>query len=121
MKAKTFKWLLLCLVIVAVVVWIMGQYDYARLSAGKQPTFARWKLYLADGGSVQYWGFGYAVTKLHELSDGLDLSNPAKRTFRVGYELDYWTPFVSRESSWFLVVTNGLSSNPVPEPTPTAH
>ena len=105
MKSKLFKWLLVGFLFLAAI-WIMGQYDYARLSDGKRPMFARWKMYEADGGSVQYWGLGYAVTDMHRLTGGLDLANPSKRTFQIGYALDYWTPFVSRESSSFIVVTN---------------
>jgi hypothetical protein len=111
MKAKTFRWLIIGVLFVAVAVWIMGQYDYARLSDGKHPVFARLKMYEADGGSVQYWGFGYAVTEIHRMTGVLgdaDFSDPStsKATFRVGYALDYWTPFVSRESELVLVVTN---------------
>jgi len=84
----------------------MGQYDYARLSDGKRPVFARLKMYEADGGSVQYWGLGYAVTEIHRMTESTDFFNSNERMFRVGYALDYWTPFVSRESDLFIVVTN---------------
>jgi hypothetical protein len=111
MKAKNFRWLFAGLLALAAVVWIMGQYDYDRLSDGKHPMFARWKMYEADGGSVQYWGLGYAVTEIHRMTGVIgdsDFSNlsTSKATFRVGYALDYWTPFVSRESDLLLVVTN---------------
>jgi hypothetical protein len=106
MKAKIFKWLLASFLFFAAAVWIMGQLDYSRLSDGERPIFARWTMYEADGGSVQYWGFGYAVTKMHRITGGWDFSNPNKTTFQVGYALDYWTPFVSRESSSLIVVTN---------------
>ena len=98
---------------VAVVGWTMGQYDYARLVAGKRPIFARLQLHLADGGSVQYWGLGYLVTDRHEMRWGIEMQ-PEERTaisykvapFRVGQTLDYWTPFVSREHTRFIVETN---------------
>lgn len=91
----------------------MGQYDYARIVAGKRPAFARLQLHLADGGSVQYLGLGYTVTELHELRWGMDDApevdpgSPNRITpFRVGQTLDYWTPFVSRENTWSIVETN---------------
>ena len=94
----------------------MGQYDYARLVAGKRPVFARYRLYLYDGGSVQYWGLGYTVTDLHQLRWGIEMQNDVITNasyraapyapFRVGQTLDYWTPFVSREHTRFIVETN---------------
>ena len=101
---------LLCVVVIG---WIMGQYDYARLVAGKQPLFARFQLHLADGGSVQYLGLGYTVTDKHEMRWGIEMQ-PEERIasshqvapFRVGVTLDYWTPFVSREHTRFIVETN---------------
>lgn len=94
----------------------MGQYDYARLVSGKSPFFARIKLHLEDGGSVQYLGLGYTVTDEHQMRWGIEMqpeimtnadwkTNPST-PFRVGPRLDYWTPFVSREQTRFIVETN---------------
>jgi hypothetical protein len=91
----------------------MGQFDYARLVAGKRPTFARVQLHLADGGSIQYLGLGYTVTDRHEMRWGIEMQPEACQTigsqvapFRVGPTLDYWTPFVSREQTRFILETN---------------
>jgi hypothetical protein len=91
----------------------MGQYDYARLVVGKRPMFARFQLHLADGGSVQYLGLGYTVTDMHELRWGVEMQPEVRRAstnqiapFRVGQTLDYWTPFISREHTRFIVETN---------------
>jgi hypothetical protein len=48
--------LLIGFLLMVVIGWAMGQYDYARLVAGKHPMFARFRSHLADGGSVQYLG-----------------------------------------------------------------
>ena len=101
------------LLLLAIIAWSMGQYDYARLVAGKRPLFAQIRLHLADGGSVQYLGPGYTLTELHELRWGIDITpemepgSPIRVTpFRVGQILDYWTPFVSRENAWLIFETN---------------
>src|SRR5262249_32869952 len=67
MPAKKCRWLFVGLAVVIVIGWAMGQFDYARLVAGKRPTFARVQLHLADGGSGQYLGLGYTVTDRHEM------------------------------------------------------
>ena len=97
--------------VVVIIGWAMGQYDYARLVAGKRPMFARLQLHLADGGSVQYLGLGYTVTDEHEMRWGVEMQPEIRKTaqvapFRVGPTLDYWTPFVSREQTRFIVETN---------------
>lgn len=106
----------------------MGQIDYARLVDGKRPLFARYTLYLADGGSVQYLGLGYTVGDHHQIWDiespdvqtnmpgkpiilsGMSTNSswgPALLTrYRVGPTLDYWTPFMSRERLNVIVETN---------------
>ena len=94
----------------------MGQYDYARLVAGKRPAFARLQLHVADGGSTEYLGLGYTVTEEHEMRWGIEMqpdvmTNASWKAvpyapFRVGATLDYWTPFVSREQTKFIVETN---------------
>jgi hypothetical protein len=113
MSTKKRAWLLAGFVVVAIICWAMGQYDYARLVAGKRPMFARFQLHLADGGSVQYLGLGYTVSDLHELRWGIEMQSEARRTgfyqaapFRIGQTLDYWTPFISREHTKFIVETN---------------
>jgi hypothetical protein len=106
MKTNIFKFLLVSFLLLAAAIWIMGQCDYSRLSDGKRPLFARWTMYEADGGSIQYCGFGYAVTKMHRITGGWDFSNPDKTTFQTGYALDFWTPFISRENTSLIVVTN---------------
>ena len=107
----------------------MGQYDYSRLVAGKQPLFARIQLHLADGGSVQYLGLGYTVTELHEMRWGIEMQ-PDPHTlgkygpFRVGPELDYWTPVYEPRADQIyhrdqqMIMT--MSPNTALEPTPTA-
>ncbi len=105
MTTNKRKWLFIGLLLAVVVGWTMGQYDYARLVAGKRPMFARFKSYLADGGSVEYDGLGYTVTDMHQFSGEVSLTKPTT-TYRVGPTLDYWTPFVSRDSTTFVVVTN---------------
>jgi hypothetical protein len=116
MTTKKWRWLLLGFLLVVVIGWVMGQYDYARLVAGKRPVFARFQSYLADGGSVQYDGLGYTVTDLHEMRWGIEMQPDVRQTagyqaapyapFRVGVTLDYWTPFVSREQTRFVIETN---------------
>jgi len=94
----------------------MGQYDYARLLGGKLPLFARLQLNLANGGTIQYLGLGYTVSQLHEMRWGIEIQNDIVTNasyksapyapFRVGPTLDYWTPFISREHTRFIVETN---------------
>jgi hypothetical protein len=103
--------LLIAFLLLVVVGWAMGQYDYARLVAGKHPMFARFQSHLADGGSVQYLGLGYTVTAKHEMRWGIEMQPEMRGTsqaapFRVGPTLDYWTPFISREQTRFIVETN---------------
>jgi hypothetical protein len=105
--------LLIGFLLIVAIGWAMGQYDYARLVAGKHPTFARFQSHLADGGSVQYLGLGYTVTDMHEMRWGIEMQ-PEERAatsykvapFRVGQMLDYWTPFMSREHTRFIVESN---------------
>jgi hypothetical protein len=113
MSTMKRRWLFAGLLLAAVIVWAMGQYDYWRLVAGKRPVFARFQLHLDDGGSIQYLGLGYKVTDLHELRWGVEMqpevrgpSSNEVAPFRVGQALDYWTPFVSREHTRFIVETN---------------
>jgi hypothetical protein len=111
MTTRRWKWLLIVFIALVLTGWAMGQYDYSRLVAGKRPVFARIQLHLADGGSVQYLGLGYTVTELHEMRWGIEMQ-PDPQTlgklgpFRVGPELDYWTPFMSREQTRFIIETN---------------
>jgi hypothetical protein len=113
MIAKKFKWLTVGFLLVIAAIWAMGQYDYARLVAGKHPVFAPLELHLSDGGSIQYWGLGYSVTDEHEMRWGIEMQ-PEERLlttnriapFRIGQTLDYWTPFVSRENTRFIIETN---------------
>jgi hypothetical protein len=116
MMTRRWKLLLIGFLALVVIGWVMGQYDYSRLIAGKQPVFARIQLHLRDGGSVQYLGLGYTVTAAHELRWGYEMQPDVKLSegwkaapytpFRVGPELDYWTPFVSREQTRFIIETN---------------
>jgi hypothetical protein len=111
MSTKKRKWLVAGLLLVVVIAWAMGQYDYARLVGDKRPVFTLHKSYLADGGSVEYDGVGYTVTELHELRWGIEMekqwgSSNQVAPFRVGQKLDYWTPFISREHTRFIVETN---------------
>ena len=127
MKSSRRRWLVAGFLFLVVVGWAMGQIDYARVVDGKRPLFARFTLYLADGGSVQYLGLGYTVGDHHQywdmeppdvqtntswkpiLTDMPTNSSwgPARLTrYRVGPTLDYWTPFMSRESLNVIVETN---------------
>jgi hypothetical protein len=116
MTTKRRRWFLIGFLLVAFIGWAMGQYDYARLIVGKRPMFARLRMYCDDGGSVQYWGLGYTVTDEHEMRWGIEMqpdvmTNAGWRAtpyapFRIGPTLDYWTPFVSRENTRFIVETN---------------
>jgi hypothetical protein len=101
---------------VIALAWVMGQYDYSRLVAGKRPVFTVFRAHLADGGSVQYFGLGYTVTDRHEMRWGIEVQNDVVTNasyqiapyapFRVGPTLDYWTPFMSREHTRFVIETN---------------
>ena len=94
----------------------MGQFDYNRLLKGKRPVFARFRTICSDGGSVKYFGCGYTVTELHELRWGIEMEPDIRDTpayhmspytpFLIGQSLNYWTPFVSRERTRFVVETN---------------
>jgi hypothetical protein len=111
MSTKKCRWLLLGFLFVIVIGWATGQYDYERLVAGKRPVFARFQVHLMDGGSVQYWGLGYTVTARHEMRWGIEVQPETRGTtkaapFRVGPTLDYWTPFISREQTRFIMETN---------------
>lgn len=113
MTTKKRRWLIVGFLLVAVIGWAMGQFDYARLVAGKRPIFARVHLNLADGGSVEYLGLGYTITDRHEIRWGIEMQPEVREAtsyqvapFRVGPTLDYWTPFVSREHTKFIVETN---------------
>jgi hypothetical protein len=106
MNFKKRKWIFIALLLVIVVVWSMGQYDYTTLVAGKRPIFARSKMFLADGGSIEYRGFGYKVTKMHRLAGGMASDKPGMMTFHVGATLDYWIPFCGSESTRSVTETN---------------
>ena len=116
MTTKKWRWLFIGFLLLVVIGWAMGQYDYARLVSGKRPMFARVRLYCDDGGSIQYLGLGYTVTDEHEMRWGIEVQNDVVTNasyrvapyapFRVGPTLDYWTPFVSREQTRFIVETN---------------
>jgi hypothetical protein len=111
MITNRYKKILLGVVSVAAICWLAGQFDYSRSIAGKTPLFARWEMSMNDGGSIWYIGPGYTVFKLHELRLGIDphpddTTNATYVPFRVGVLLEYWTPFVSREQTKFILVTN---------------
>ena len=111
MTSETRRRFIVGFLFVVVVGWAMGQFDYARLVAGKRPVFAPVRLYCNDGGSVEYWGLGYTVTARHEMRWGIEMQPEMRGTtkaapFRVGPTLDYWTPFISREQTRFMVETN---------------
>lgn len=111
MNAKKVKWFLGGLLAAGFLIWAMGQYDYSRIISSKKPIFARLRSKLADGGSVQYFGFGYTITDLHELRWGIEMQPETQQIgtlvpYRIGQTLDYWTPFFSRERTRFIVETN---------------
>jgi hypothetical protein len=111
MNRMRLRWLAVVFLFLVVIGWAMGQYDYTNLEDGKRPLFARVRLDLADGGSIQYLGLGYTVTDHHQLWTMEPQTNapwqPVQNTqFRVGPTLDYWTPFMSREDLSFVVETN---------------
>lgn len=108
--------LLLLLSIIVVAGWIMGQCDYSIAVSGGHPFFARFKLELADGGSTQYLGLGYTITDLHEYRWGYEIQNDVRTNaaylaapynpYRVGPVLTYWTPFMTRENTRYVLETN---------------
>lgn len=116
MTTKKRRWMLIGLLLLVIMGWAMGQYDYSRLVAGQRPVFARVQLNVMDGGTIQYIGFGYTVSQLHQMRWGIEIQNDVKSSvsykaapyapFRVGPTLDYWTPFVSREHTRYIVETN---------------
>jgi hypothetical protein len=116
MTTKKRRWALIGFLFVVIIGWAMGQYDYARLVAGKRPVFARLQLHPEDGGSVDYLGLGYTVTDEHQLRWGIEvwpdvMTNASWKAapytpFRIGATLEYWTPFVSREATRFILETN---------------
>ena len=116
MTKRRWKWLLIGFLALVATGWAMGQYDYARLVDGKQPLFARWRLYRDDGGTIEYRGLGYTVLDEHQLRWGIEMQPDVMTNasyqlapytpFRVGARLDYWTPFVSLEHTRFVVETN---------------
>jgi hypothetical protein len=113
MNPKRRRWLAVIFLSLVVIGWAMGQYDYSRLVAGKRPLFARISLYCDDGGSVQYLGLGYTITDLHRMRWGMEMSPDVRvnasneiTPFLIGPTLDYWTPFVSRQQTRFVVETN---------------
>ena len=116
MKPARRRRLVFGFLFMVVISWAMGQYDYARLVDGKRPVFARFRLGLADGGSVQYLGLGYTVTDLHQDRWGIEIPTDVRTNaswlnapyspFKVGPTLDYWTPFISREETKYVVETN---------------
>src|ERR1035437_9403253 len=46
MSTKKCRWLILGFLLVIVIGWATGQYDYGRLVAGKRPVFARLQVHL---------------------------------------------------------------------------
>ena len=100
MPAKTDAktWLRRCLVL-PVILWmavfvarfVFSQIDYASINGGGTPVFAQPVLHHADGGTVDYAGFGYRITRLHRVhtsEDGTD-------GFLYGPVLQYkWKPYL---------------------------
>ena len=94
--------LILGFLVLSGTVWLMGQHDYSTLAAGKPPVFAWGKVPFADGGAVEYRGFGYSVTRVHQLaghSAAGEVETPGMTRFWVGQMLDYWIPFSGRAST----------------------
>jgi hypothetical protein len=115
MRKRSLKWIV-AFALALLIVWVMGQVDYERLLHGERPIFARVVLHANDGGSVHFLGVGYTVTSVHQLRWGIEMQNEAVTNmsysiapfapYRVGSRLNYWTPFVSRERTRFLIETN---------------
>jgi len=106
---KKFTWLIVGFLTLLGAIWATGQYDYSVLVAGKSPVFARWKQYPSDGGSVQFEGFGYTVTRMHRLTGHLvvgEADTPGMTRFSVGQTLHYWIPLPDRTSTRILLETN---------------
>jgi len=106
---KKITWLIVGFLILLGAIWAIGQYDYSALVAGRSPVFARWKMYPADGGSVEFEGFGYSVTRMHRLTGHLvagEADTPGMTRFYVGQTLDYWIPLPGRASTRIVLETN---------------
>ena len=116
MKRTWCRRLIVLILLLLAIGWVAGQYDYGRMVSGKRPVFARVRLSLNDGGSVQYLGLGYTITDKHEMRWGIEMKPEVMMSpewkaapyapFRIGPTLDYWTPFISRENTRFIVETN---------------
>ena len=77
--------------------WRCGKIDYGRILRGGRPIFAhqKWQQYM-DGGSIDYQGLGYVVTKVHRFSY-------APFEYEVGAQLHYqlkglWPGFLDSRS-----------------------
>ena len=90
-------------------IWIMGQHDYSALAAGRHPAFTWSKVPFGDGGSVEYRGLGYSVTRVHRLTGHLaagETDTPGMTRYYVGQTLDYWIPLLGRSSTQIVLETN---------------
>lgn len=79
--------IVICLLGFELVARFRGDRDFAAIARGEPPVFAVSPLYPADGGSVEYRGFGYTVWQLHQKAPG-----PNGSAYRVGPRLLYWLP-----------------------------
>jgi hypothetical protein len=84
------------------VLFLMGQIDFQRVAGGKDPLFARWPRYQADGGSAEFPFVGYTVSAMHRIAGVV----PEGTRYRVGPKLDYWIPLVGRDQTALIVRTN---------------
>jgi hypothetical protein len=107
--SKKITWLAVGFLALLGAIWIMGQHDYSALADGKQPTFTWSKVPFGDGGSVEYRGLGYSVTRVHRLTGHLvvgEADTPGMTRFYVGQTLVFWIPLPARESTRIVLETN---------------
>lgn len=69
-----------------VAVRFLGENDWAAVTAGRNPRFARGPGYPADGGSVVFGGFGYDVGLMHRKVGQWQ----GHSLYRAGPRLEYW-------------------------------
>jgi len=94
MRRKAIKWILLGLFAAVSIVWLMADHDYMALAAGRKPSFTPLVSHLGDGGTVEYYGFGYTVSLMHS-----EMMSPTGTIYQVGPRLSYWLLGVGRDGT----------------------
>ena len=88
------KWIVLGLFAAIMMVWLMADHDYKALGAGRKPSFTLLTSHLGDGGTVEYYGFGYTVSLMHN-----EKMSPTGTIYRVGPHLSYWLLGIGRDGT----------------------